>query len=182
MRSEPPPSLPWATGSIPLATAAAAPPEEPPGVRVGVPRVAGRAAVARLGGREDPELRHVRDADDHEARLLQPPHEVGAVAGAVVGEELRAEAHRQPGDRDVGLDRDRDAGEGPLVARLDRVGGRERAVGVDLDERVDGRLERLDALQRRRRHLARAQLPAAHVRGEIAHRHEHEVPHPPGPP
>ena len=33
MRSEPPPSLPWATGSIPLATAAAAPPEEPPGVR-----------------------------------------------------------------------------------------------------------------------------------------------------
>ena len=34
MRSEPPPSLPCATGSIPPATAAAAPPEEPPGVRV----------------------------------------------------------------------------------------------------------------------------------------------------
>ena len=33
MRSEPPPSLPWATGSMPPATAAAAPPEEPPGVR-----------------------------------------------------------------------------------------------------------------------------------------------------
>src|SRR5437764_597442 len=33
MRTEPPPSLPWATGRMPAATAAAAPPEEPPGVR-----------------------------------------------------------------------------------------------------------------------------------------------------
>ena len=33
MRIEPPPSLPCATGSMPVATAAAAPPEEPPGVR-----------------------------------------------------------------------------------------------------------------------------------------------------
>ena len=33
MRIEPPPSLPCATGTIPAATAAAAPPEEPPGVR-----------------------------------------------------------------------------------------------------------------------------------------------------
>ena len=33
IRIEPPPSLPWATGSRPAATAAAAPPEDPPGVR-----------------------------------------------------------------------------------------------------------------------------------------------------
>ena len=33
MRIEPPPSLPWATGTRPAATAAADPPEEPPGVR-----------------------------------------------------------------------------------------------------------------------------------------------------
>jgi hypothetical protein len=33
MRIEPPPSLPCAIGSIPDATAAAAPPDEPPGVR-----------------------------------------------------------------------------------------------------------------------------------------------------
>src|ERR1700721_2343973 len=32
IRIEPPPSLPCATGTIPDATAAAAPPEEPPGV------------------------------------------------------------------------------------------------------------------------------------------------------
>ena len=33
MRSEPPPSLPCAIGTMPDATAAAAPPDEPPGVR-----------------------------------------------------------------------------------------------------------------------------------------------------
>jgi hypothetical protein len=32
MRIEPPPSLAWATGAMPAATAAPAPPEEPPGV------------------------------------------------------------------------------------------------------------------------------------------------------
>jgi hypothetical protein len=135
--------------------------------------------VARLGGREDPELRHVRDADDHEARLLEPPHEVRAVPRAVVGEQLRAEGHRQPGDRHVRLDRDRDAGERPLVARLDLVGGGECAVRVDLDESVHGRIERLDARERRRRHLARAQLAPADVRSEIPDRHEHELLHPP---
>src|SRR5205807_4129232 len=34
MRIEPPPSLAWATGTTPAATAAAEPPEEPPGVRL----------------------------------------------------------------------------------------------------------------------------------------------------
>src|SRR6266516_3961699 len=33
MRVEPPPSLPWAIGTMPAATAAAEPPLEPPGVR-----------------------------------------------------------------------------------------------------------------------------------------------------
>src|SRR5262245_3022998 len=33
IRIEPPPSLPWASGARPAATAAAAPPLEPPGVR-----------------------------------------------------------------------------------------------------------------------------------------------------
>ena len=33
MRIEPPPSLPWAIGTIPAATAAADPPDEPPAVR-----------------------------------------------------------------------------------------------------------------------------------------------------
>jgi hypothetical protein len=32
IRSDPPPSLPWARGTAPAATAAADPPEDPPGV------------------------------------------------------------------------------------------------------------------------------------------------------
>ena len=35
MRSDPPPSEPWATGTSPAATAAPAPPLLPPGERVG---------------------------------------------------------------------------------------------------------------------------------------------------
>src|SRR5690606_22497067 len=35
MRIEPPPSLPWAIGTIPAATAAPAPPEDPPAERSG---------------------------------------------------------------------------------------------------------------------------------------------------
>src|SRR3954454_13495974 len=35
MRIEPPPSLAWAIGNMPAATAAAAPPEDPPGERAG---------------------------------------------------------------------------------------------------------------------------------------------------
>ncbi len=42
-RREPPRSLPRPSGVMPLASAAASPPEEPPGVRVGVPWVAGAA-------------------------------------------------------------------------------------------------------------------------------------------
>ena len=51
MRIEPPPSLPCATGSMPLATAAAAPPGGAAGRALEVPRVARRAEDARLGRR-----------------------------------------------------------------------------------------------------------------------------------
>src|SRR6059058_182739 len=51
IRVEPPPSLAWAIGTIPLATAAALPPLEPPGVRSvshGL-RVAPKRAVSVVG-------------------------------------------------------------------------------------------------------------------------------------
>jgi hypothetical protein len=131
--------------------------------------------VARLGGREDPELRHVRRADDHEARLAQAAHEVGAVVGAVAGQEPGAEVHAQVCDRDVRLDGDRHAGERPLVARLDRVGSRERPLGVDLDEGVDLLVQVLDPRQRGGDHFARGDLPTPHERGELLDRLEHEV-------
>jgi hypothetical protein len=48
MRMDPPPSLPWASGASPAATAAPAPPEEPPQVRAGSQglRVSPRASLS----------------------------------------------------------------------------------------------------------------------------------------
>ena len=71
MRIEPPPSPACATGTMPLATAAAEPPLDPPALRVGVPRVARRAVRLGFGRRHQPELGRVRLADDDEARRLE---------------------------------------------------------------------------------------------------------------
>ena len=51
MRVEPPPSVAWASGTMPAATAVAEPPEEPPGVRVGSHglRVGPKRAVSVTG-------------------------------------------------------------------------------------------------------------------------------------
>ena len=92
MRIEPPPSLPWASGTMPAATAAAAPPEEPPGVRSVSHGLRVGPEAARLGDRQDPELGQVGLADDHEAGLAQAPHHEGVVAGREVAEEVRADA------------------------------------------------------------------------------------------
>ena len=53
VRIEPPPSLAWAAGTMPAATAAAAPPEEPPGVRSGSQglRVGPKASGSVTGSR-----------------------------------------------------------------------------------------------------------------------------------
>jgi hypothetical protein len=131
--------------------------------------------VPRLGGREDPELRHVGGADDDEAGLAQAPHQVGAVGGAVALEELRGEVHAQALDRDVGLDRDRHARERALVARLDLVRRGERALAVDLDERVQVPVERPDPVQAGLHQLARRQLAAADAGRQVACRREHEI-------
>ena len=62
-----------------------------------------------------------------------------------------------PATGDVRLDRDRHAGERALVARLDRVGLGERALGVELDERAELRVDRLDPPERRLDGLAGAE-------------------------
>ena len=80
MRIEPPPSLPCATGTMPAATAAAAPPEEPPGVRCrsqGL-RVGPNRRASLVG--QDPILGQRGGADDHEPRPLQTAYDVVVVA------------------------------------------------------------------------------------------------------
>jgi hypothetical protein len=97
------------------------------------------------------------------------------VARPVAGQEVRAEVHAEPGHGDVRLDGDRHPGERPLVAGLDGVGGRQGALGVDLDERVDPVVEVVDPLERGGDDLARRDLAAAHERGELLDRLEHEI-------
>ena len=145
------------------------------GRAIGVPRVVRRAGVTRLGRRQDPELGQIRGADDHEAGVAQASHHVRAVTGPVTGQELGAEVHAHARDRDVGLDRDRHAGERPLVTGLDRVGGLERALAVDLDEGVDAVVEVLDPAQRGAHDLTGRDLPTAHQCGELRNRFEHQV-------
>ena len=177
MRIDPPPSLPCASGSIPDATAAALPPLDPPGVRVRSHGLRVGPRVARLGGRQDRELRQVRDADDHEARLAQPPDQVGGVIGPVAGQELRGAVDLVARDADVALDRDRHPRERRAVARDDGVGGFQSLFGVDLDEGVDDRIERLDAPQRGLDDLARARVAGAHERGGLFGRDERKIVH-----
>ena len=59
MRIEPPPSLPCANGTIPAATATAAPPLDPPAEQGRVPRAAGRAGEVVVGVAGEAELRGV---------------------------------------------------------------------------------------------------------------------------
>ena len=80
---EPPPSLPWATGTIPDATAAAEPPDEPPLVCSVLHGLRGRPERERLGGDRRPELRGVRATEHDEARSLEPLHEEAVPEGPV---------------------------------------------------------------------------------------------------
>src|SRR5262249_26071942 len=68
IRIGPPPSVACATGR-PADTAAAAPPEEPPGEYSRIPRIVAGAVEPRLGIRVQAELRARAAAHDHEAGL-----------------------------------------------------------------------------------------------------------------
>ena len=157
MRSEPPPSLPWASGTMPAATAAAEPPEEPPGVRVGshglrVGPVWRGSVVGRI-----PNSGRLVTPTTTKPGLLEAAHEVGAVARPVAGEEARAEVHAaSPAAGTLALIAIGTPANGRASPRLDLARGLERPLAVDLDERVERRVERLDALERRLDELARA--------------------------
>ena len=97
------------------------------------------------------------------------------VARDVLAQQRGALRQSQPARGAVVLDRDRHAGERPWVAGGDRRSGRQRAVGVDVDERAEAPVERLDALERVADELGGAQLTRAHESGERRRGGEHEV-------
>ena len=81
-RPEPAVSVPSASGTRPAATATAEPELEPPGIRLGVERVArhaiGRAHADQAGG----ELVEIGLADDDGAGRAQPRHRGGVMSPA----------------------------------------------------------------------------------------------------
>ena len=145
MRIEPPPSLPWAIGTMPgrdrrgRASARAA------GRPVEVPRIARRAVHARLRRRKDPELGRLGGAGEHEALLAQAAHQVGVVVARVPAQEGGAVVEREPRGLRVGLDSGGHAGEQAAVLGVERGGLGECAVAVDTHERAQFGLGRLDA-------------------------------------
>jgi hypothetical protein len=94
-----------------------------------------------------------------------------------VAEEVGGEGQPLARDRAVVLDRDRHARERPLVTRGHLVGGGEGVLVEDVDERVDLRIQRVDAIQRGLHELACRQLARAHALGKLARRAKEQVGH-----
>ena len=117
-------AMPSASGASPQATAAAAPPLEPPAGPLEVVGVARDAEDGVEGLRAGAELRRVRLADDDRARAAQPLDDQRVRVGHVVAVDRRAVGRAQPRRVDEVLDRDRQP-----VQRAERVAARERRVG-----------------------------------------------------
>ena len=165
MRIEPPPSLPCAIGTMPAATAAAAPPLEPPGVR-------SRSHGLRVGpNRRDSVVGRIPISGSAVLPTITNPASRSRLTRYAswsrdqVPEQVAAHRQRHPGDRAVVLDRDRHARERPRIAWLDLLGDRQRRIRRDMSERVDRRLQLLDPRERRarpaRRRSARRSGPGA---------------------
>ena len=148
---EPPPSVPSASGAWPVATAAAAPPDEPPALRErshGL-RVAPKSGLSVSG--LWPNSRRGGLADEDRAGLAKPADGDRVLARHLVGEDARA--HRRPhapGEQQI-LDRERHAVErAERLARhhrrLGAAGRLTRLLGGHGDERVHPGLQGLDAL------------------------------------
>ena len=100
-------SVPSAIGAKPAATAAAEPPEEPPGTRARSQGLRVELVRAVLGRRAHRELVHVRLADEHGARRLEARDRGGGERRPIALEDPRAAGRRLAGDVEQVLDRDR---------------------------------------------------------------------------
>ncbi len=97
------------------------------------------------------------------------------VVGDVLVHQRAAVGQAQTADGAVVLDRDGNPRERSLVARADRIGRGERALAVDLHERVQLGIELLDPIERDLHELARGDLPGAHHAGELDRGTEHQI-------
>ena len=120
MRIEPPPSLAWAIGNMPPATAAAAPPLEPPGRAARVPGVAGRAEAAVLSCGDHAELGRVGASAEDEAGTRERVDDQFLALARALRRAVRAVGDRPAGDRRQVLDRQRHAEERRRLALASR--------------------------------------------------------------
>jgi hypothetical protein len=184
---EPPMSVPCPTAPTPAATAAAAPPEEPPGVMAGIPRVARVAVQAvaaepaqREGGRVGAPQQHGAGAAqvrDH--RVVLPRDQVALDAQPVRGGEALL-VH-------VDLDGDGHAGHRPgIVAARDRR-IHPRRLGQHLlrpvvHDGVDGGVRGVEPRQRVARDLGGGDVARPHAGGDLGRGQAPELGHASSPP
>ena len=128
-----------------------------------------------LGDGQDPPLGHRRRADHDRARGTQPTDDVVVVRRAHVAHERGAARQAQPGDRPVRLHRDRDPRQRPGIARRDLGGRGARARVVDLDERTEVRVERLDPRERELDELEGRHVSCADETGELGRRSGQQI-------
>ena len=133
MRIEPPPSEACAIGTIPEATAAAAPPEDPPDGSGRIPRVGGLAVKLGLANRSHAELGGVGLPHDDESRGLETVRQGPVVIGNEVGHRSGPVGQRSrpicqsqvlqqegnPGERSLSATPGLHTGLGPVVHLVD---------------------------------------------------------------
>ena len=170
---EPPPSLAWATGNMPAATADPAPPLEPPGVWPGFHGL--RVAPNRLFS--------VTVIDPNSGVLVRPvrmnPADHGRrrwarwTAPGPSGAPMRAVGHRLSGHREQVLDRDGHPGEGWKLVDPDgdpvpeALGLGPGLLVVAPDDRVELRIALVDAPEAGVEHLERAHVHGPDGRGDV---------------
>ena len=119
MRIDPPVSVPTVPSDMPVATATAEPPLDPPGRSRRIVRIAHRPEARILAGRAERELVQVGLADEHRAGLAQASRHDGIGVGDVIAAHQRSRGGRHALLIDQVLQRDRDA-----VQRADAASGR----------------------------------------------------------
>ena len=172
LRSDPPMSLPSATGSIRVASATAAPPLLPPQVLVLIVGIQRRAEhwIERLG--TGAEFRRVRLADADRAGGANPFDQQRVFGRHEVGENRRAERRANALGRLEILVRDRKTVQraNGFVARerfIRRRGSRHRLLGYQRDDRVDLGVDAFDFGKMSADHVPRRQLLRPQKPGKI---------------